>query len=650
MLNKLTLSKLLATSFGSMIVLICVLAAVSYLSLSQGHDGFIEYRQTAKSSNALSQIQGDLLTVRISAVKYLKEQSPNLVEEFKTRIRAVGQHFQNLEANVHDKTIVNRLEQAEHDVKEYESSFINLVSLYRTRDDIVHKKLDVIGPKMQSDVVSLEQLANDSDDIRFLHEIAVLQGNVLLTRLYAVKFLVSNSEVDFDNAMASISKVKQEIGIAKEKASFSEALNILSSLNTEIEQYQSGLQQVQKTIVERNTIIGSKLNTIGPKIAAEIDELKAQLKARQDLIGPQLQSSSERAIIIVEVLVVVVIALGVVLSGINAKIIKAPIGGEPREIATIVKKIAEGDLSQDLVAMGDKESINNSMVAMNASLRSIIQRLKTSASNMYDTSQTVSEITERSRESAEHQMDQLTQTSVAMDEMSTTVADITHNAQLAADAATDAEASASRGLNAISDTQDSMNRLIASIEDVSATILRLSQETESVGSILDVIRAIADQTNLLALNAAIEAARAGEQGRGFAVVADEVRSLASRTQNSTEEIQGMISALQSESKKAVEAMGQNVNYVGMTSEKMKAATLALEAISTSIISIRDMNIQIASASEEQNVVTAQLTESVKTISDGAVDTTRGAEEAQQESHRMLMLSKDLEGIVQQFKV
>lgn len=650
MLKNLPLHQLLALSFGSMIVLICVLAGVSYSALNQGHEGFIEYRQVAKTSNALSQIQGDLLSVRISAVKYLKEQSPAFVVEYSQRMEALKNKLQEVENSVLDQSVYKGLEVAFYDVREYDASFSQIMALFKTRDEIVKQKMDVIGPKMQQEIAKLEQLANESNNLQFLHEVALLQGNLLLGRLYAVKFLVSNEESDFNAALTAFGKVKEEIVLSHQKATTTEERRLLTSLDSEVEQYQSGLEQVQKTILERNSIIDNKINTIGPKIAQDIEAIKNTLKSRQDTIGPNLQSSSERAVIIVEILSVAVVAIGLVLSWFNTNVIKAPIGGEPREIAAIVSRIAEGDLSQHLATTSDKENIYNSMAVMNQSLKTIVQRLKSGASDMFDASQTVSSITERSKESAEHQMDQLTQTSVAMDEMSTTVADITHNAQLAADAATNAESATSRGLNAVSETQDSMNKLVSSIEDVSASISRLSQETESVGSILDVIRAIADQTNLLALNAAIEAARAGEQGRGFAVVADEVRSLASRTQNSTEEIQGMISALQTEAKKAVDAMGQNVNYVGMTSEKMKAATVALEAISSSIISIRDMNIQIASASEEQNVVTAQLTESVKTISDGAVETTRGAQEAQQESKRMLVLAKDLEGIVEQFRV
>lgn len=650
MLKNLPLHQLLALSFGSMILLICVLAGVSYITLTQGHDGFIEYRQVAKTSNALSQIQGDVLSVRISAIKYLKEQSPAYVDEYSKRIEALKNKLQEVENNVLDQSVSKGLEVAFYDVREYDASFSKIMALFKTRDEIVKQKMDVIGPRMLQEIVKLEQLANDNNNLQFLHEVALLQGNLLLGRLYAVKFLVSNEVSDFNAGLTAFGKVKEEIVLSHQKATTTEERRLLTSLDSEVEQYQSGLEQVQKTILERNSIIENKLNTIGPKIAQDIEAVKNTLKSRQDTIGPKLQSSSERAVIMVEILSVGVVAIGLVLSWFNTNVIKAPIGGEPREIAAIVSKIAGGDLSQHLARTSDQENIYNSMVVMNQSLKTIVQRLKASANDMFDASQSVSSITQRSRESAEHQMDQLTQTSVAMDEMSTTVADITHNAQLAADAATDAESATSRGLNAVSETQDSMNKLVTSIEDVSATISKLSQETESVGSILDVIRAIADQTNLLALNAAIEAARAGEQGRGFAVVADEVRSLASRTQNSTEEIQGMISALQTEAKKAVDAMGQNVNYVGMTSDKMKAATIALEAISSSIISIRDMNIQIASASEEQNVVTAQLTESVKTISDGAVQSTRGAQEAQQESKRMLLLAKDLEGIVKQFRV
>jgi len=234
--------------------------------------------------------------------------------------------------------------------------------------------------------------------------------------------------------------------------------------------------------------------------------------------------------------------------------------------------------------------------------------------------------------------------------MSATVNEITQSAQMAADAASTADDEVLNGSQVVSQTHAAMGELVETMMDVSQTIANLEAETESVGSILDVIRGIADQTNLLALNAAIEAARAGEQGRGFAVVADEVRSLASRTQQSTEEIQVMISKLQNEAKKSVESMKSSMTSVEQTAEKTEQTGEALDLISQSVGTIKDMNVQIASASEEQNVVSQQITESVQHVNEKAHETMAGAEQAADIANSLSQTAHELDQIVKQFKV
>lgn len=192
--------------------------------------------------------------------------------------------------------------------------------------------------------------------------------------------------------------------------------------------------------------------------------------------------------------------------------------------------------------------------------------------------------------------------------------------------------------------------LVTRIHDVSLNLENLKQETNQVGSILDVIRGIAGQTNLLALNAAIEAARAGEHGRGFAVVADEVRSLASRTQESTEEIQAMISKLQSEAQRSVNAMQLNIEDAESTAGKTQEAGVALDSISSSVGTILDMNVKIASASEEQSMVAQQISDNIGTVYQTAVDTVKGSEETLNSARELSALANDLSNIMKQFKV
>ncbi|MCU7922437.1 MAG: methyl-accepting chemotaxis protein, partial [Candidatus Thiodiazotropha sp. (ex Dulcina madagascariensis)] len=242
------------------------------------------------------------------------------------------------------------------------------------------------------------------------------------------------------------------------------------------------------------------------------------------------------------------------------------------------------------------------------------------------------------------------QIATAINQMNATVHDVAQNAVHAAEATRNADASSEEGKKVVDKTIEAINQLATEVEQAAKVIHELEQETENIGSVLDVIKSIAEQTNLLALNAAIEAARAGEQGRGFAVVADEVRTLAGRTQQSTQEIEEMISRLQTGANKAVQVMetGKTKTLVGV--EQAAAAGKALETINAAVESINNMNTQIASAAEEQSSVTEEINRNITNISQVAEQTSSGAAQTAQASDDLARLAEQLKGLVAQFKV
>ncbi|MFC3031711.1 methyl-accepting chemotaxis protein [Pseudoalteromonas fenneropenaei] len=650
MLQQLRLSQQLAVSFGVMISLLVLLSLFSYFTISSGHSNFVDYRQLARTSNSVAVLQADLLSIRIAAIKYFKEQLPEHVKEFNERSANLGEQMQQAKQQLLEPELLALLSTAESQFVQYQDAFKRVIALYEKRHHIVTNTIDMVSMEVQQQAKTLRNAAYQANDTKLLYETAKLQEDLLLAQLYTARFLLTNAQSDFDKAKHEIQLVKGEVNLLLGFTN-SEADNAaLQSISQAMLQYTQAIDDVQATINQRNELINTKLNGLGPQIAEELEQIKLALKNTQDALGPQLQKQSEEAVTWIVLIAFAVTAFGVFLSWFNVRLIKAPIGGEPKEIAEVAERIAAGDLTIQFDNMQQHTGVYAAIIKMTNTLRDIIATLQTSVNNISASSEVLSSITAQAKSGAENQMEQLTHTAVAMDEMSSTVAEITRSAQLAADSASDADKHTARGHDQVVQTKQSMDMLVGSIQQVSTTISSLANETQSVGSILDVIRAIADQTNLLALNAAIEAARAGEQGRGFAVVADEVRNLASRTQNSTEEIQAMISKLQQEAQRAVTAMADNVSGAAVTAEKTELTGKALEAIAGSVGTIRDMNVQIASASEEQNTVTAQMSQSVRQISDSATETARGAEHAEQEAVKLLALASDLRAITAQFRV
>ena len=234
--------------------------------------------------------------------------------------------------------------------------------------------------------------------------------------------------------------------------------------------------------------------------------------------------------------------------------------------------------------------------------------------------------------------------------MSASVHEVARHSNAAADETRHATELASSGRKIVDETATTIRKLANEVEEASMVIKQLATDSNDIGSVLDVIRGIAEQTNLLALNAAIEAARAGEQGRGFAVVADEVRTLASRTQQSTQEIQQMIERVQSSASNAVLAMDSGCTQAQLTVEKAATADEALQSIGQIIESINSMNSQIATAAVEQTAVAEEINRNVESINSSSEKTADGANQVAEASEQLSELSSRLRDLVSQFRV
>ncbi|MCU7866573.1 MAG: methyl-accepting chemotaxis protein [Candidatus Thiodiazotropha sp. (ex Lucinoma borealis)] len=312
----------------------------------------------------------------------------------------------------------------------------------------------------------------------------------------------------------------------------------------------------------------------------------------------------------------------------------------------------EGDLTQRLPDKGNDE-IAEVATAFNLFVSKIQQTLKQTSESMTELSgatSSLSNLAHQNSDSVNRQRAETQQVATAITEMAATVKEIAQNADSAASSAREANSEANQGKEAMTETVNAIDTMATEVTNAAEVINRLESDSDSIGSVLDVIRGIADQTNLLALNAAIEAARAGEQGRGFAVVADEVRTLAKRTQESTSEIHGIIENLQSGTRNAAQVMGGGLSAAKQTVETAGRAGEALENIVQSVSTIMDMNTQIATASEQHTTVAEEIDRSVVRISDISETAADGSAQTADKSQELFNLGEQLKNLVNQFKL
>ena len=343
------------------------------------------------------------------------------------------------------------------------------------------------------------------------------------------------------------------------------------------------------------------------------------------------------------------IATAMVVGGI---LIGRSIASPLNRMAELMRHVQEsGDISQriNIDQQGEIGEIGKAFDGMLGSVGDFVNNIHQSSNQLASSAQQLATVAEQTNTSISQQRMQTTQVATAMTEMSATVAEIAGSTNETALATQGADHASDEGQGVVKSSLQAIDSLAGDIRNTNAVVQRLSDNTESVGTVLDVIGGIAEQTNLLALNAAIEAARAGEQGRGFAVVADEVRTLAQRTQDSTQEIQSIISSVQAAAREVVAAMSSGMQQAETSVQHAEQANSKLLEINEAVNHIKDMTTQIATAAEEQSVVAEDVSRNINQIDGISGDNAQGAQQIAEASQELSSLAELLQEHARHFR-
>lgn len=449
----------------------------------------------------------------------------------------------------------------------------------------------------------------------------------------------------------SRSQLLQQLRTYKTQIGTPQESLLLDNLERSVAIYSGILDQVLEKIEARQaadayTVLSEQLAPEGSKLDGHLRALIAYSQQGADAAAKDAATLYERTQLIVVAIIVASLILTLVLAMALTRSIVRPI----QQALGVARTIASGNLTMPIVHQGKDEpaQLLAALATMQDNLRATIRGISDSSQQLASAAEEMSSVMEESTRSLQAQNDEIELAATAVTEMSAAVDEVASNAVSTSEASKASDADSQHGHQQVTETIESIQGLVSEVMHASRQALGLATQAQDISKVLEVIRGIAGQTNLLALNAAIEAARAGEAGRGFAVVADEVRSLAQRTQDSTQEIEEMISGIQTGTQDTVGAMQNSASRAEQTLQRASGAGQALEKITAAISQINQRNLVIASAAEQQSLVAREVDRSLVSIRDLSTQTAAGATQTSAASQELSRLAVDLNGLVTRF--
>lgn len=631
----------LKLSLGFGLVLLLTLAIT--LTGWHGLDTMIERSESLTSIAQLNAMTKDL---RAERIVFRVENTADSASRVVARINEIEAHLVVLRADAPPADILTLLNGQSDTVRALEATFADLAKLLSARADsraqlalLSEEAIKSIGLVESEVLKAVSQEQDSSERLGEFTNIQQLRGQVQNARYEVQAYVFSGKESYEVAAITAIDEALKEVEqIATDQAdgNVSELLNARKTLL----KYREHMGQFKDLQVKVEAAQES-MEALSENLLASTGEITALQGQRRDAEATQSRQTLSG-----------VAGLAMLLGLLAAWLITQQIIAPLRLTLSAAARIAKGDLSQDL-EIGRRDEmgmLQRSMQEMILSLRQLISGISDGVTQIASAAEQLSAVTEQTSVGVNSQKDETDCVATAMNQMTSTVMEVARNAEEASEAARHADQQARDGDKVVNDAIAQIERLAVEVNNSTEAMGKLKLESDKIGGVLDVIKSVSQQTNLLALNAAIEAARAGEAGRGFAVVADEVRGLAQRTQESTEEIEVLIAALQSGTQQVVMTLDASRTLTDSSVDLSRQAGNALGHITRTVSTIQTMNQQIAAAGEEQSSVAEQINRSVLNVRDVSEQTAASSEETAASSIELARLGVQLQEMVGKFRV
>ncbi|SDU13927.1 methyl-accepting chemotaxis protein [Pseudomonas yamanorum] len=626
----------LGLGFGLVLVLTSILALTGWTSLG----GLID---RSNWMSDITQLNASLTKLRIVRLQYMLANGDEAVaQNVQTNLDGFVAQQQKLLDSFKSPDNLKLLNDQKAIITAYQQSLNKMREAYRNGNaarQVMGDKADIANTQIDALDSSVRQMPDSAERFAQFEAVTTAKEQFQLAR-YEVRGYTGNVNAETEaRAAAQIEKAID--GLKGLHVAFGASQqSALTALETALGAYRSAVQNYKAA--NANIVSArAEMTTQGTDIVTISDKLYDIQLQRRDA-----ESAQARSLQLISTLLALLV--GIVAAVIITRQITRPL----RETLAVVERIASGDLSHNIqVTRRDELGVlQQGIQRMGTTLRELISGIRDGVTQIAAAAEELSAVTEQTSAGVNSQKIETDQVATAMHEMTATVQEVARNAEQASQAASAADGEARAGDKVVAEAIAQIERLAAEVARSTDAMTHLQQESNKIGSVMDVIKAVAEQTNLLALNAAIEAARAGEAGRGFAVVADEVRGLAQRTQKSTEEIEGLVAGLQNGTQQVAAVMNNSRSLTDSSVELTRKAGVSLENITRTVSNIQSMNQQIAAAAEQQSAVAEEISRSIVNVRDVSEQTAAASDETAKSSVELARLGGQLQQMVSHFRV
>ena len=630
-LGHIRVKRKLGIGFGLLLLLTLLITFTGWSGLS----GVISRGDKLGFIATVNELTKDLRLARMDYEMRRGEQGPAAVNDLLGKLETGLHTARSLIEQPADAAMVDQQLAA---VAEYRRAFSDMTRAGAQRED-ARSKLGATADTAVARVAEVEKSMLQGDSVSAFNSVINLSKLIQQARFqvrgytYSGKSEAAQPALDaIDNALKNLESLPATLP-EEHLANLQQATDALKAYRAAVSQF-SDSQMATTQSLERMAAQGDILL-----------DLSKKLTVSQTVVRDTDAAHAKNMRTLVTALA---IAFGLLAAWAITRQIVIPLN----QTLAVAERVAAGDLTQNLVSLRRDElgQLQRAMQGMTRGLRELIGGISDGVTQIASAAEELSAVTEQTSAGVNSQRVETDQVATAMNEMAATVQEVARNAEEASEAAVAADQQAREGDKVVGEAIAQIERLAREVGNSTEAMGELKRESDKIGSVLDVIKSVAQQTNLLALNAAIEAARAGEAGRGFAVVADEVRSLAQRTQKSTEEIEELIVGLQNGTQQVATIMDNSRNLTDSSVELTRRAGTSLESITRTVSTIQAMNQQIAAAAEQQSAVAEEINRSVLNVRDVSDQTSAASEETAASSVELARLGTHLQMLVGRFKV